>query len=297
MTTHQLIEAVPNFSEGRRMDVVDAIADAIQVSGISLLHRTSDWDHNRSVLTIAGTPSAVVEGLFCAIQTASKHINLFEHQGEHPRLGATDVVPLVPIQNISLDECANLAAQLGKRLGQELQLPVYLYEAAATRPERRNLADVRRGEFEQLCKDIGQSERTPDYGPATVGPAGAVIVGARQFLIAYNFYLQTDNVRIAKRIARTIRESSGGLPAVKAMGLLVDGQAQVSMNLVDFTQTPLHVVTDEVVRLAKEHGTKFDRAELIGLMPQEAIIQTAAHYLKLPELQAARIVETTIYAQ
>jgi len=292
--TTAIIEAVPNFSEGRRPEIVAEIVDAIQAPGVLLLDHSSDWDHNRSVVTIAGPPEAVVEGLFRAASVAARRINLFEHGGEHPRMGATDVVPLVPIRGITLEECAAYASALGARIGAELELPVYLYEAAATRPERRSLAKVRRGQFEALVEEIGQPEREPDFGPAKVGPAGAVIVGARPFLIAYNFYLKTDDVRIAKRIARTIRESSGGLPAVKSMGLLVDGQAQVSMNLVDFNRTPLHVVTDEVARLACEHGTEFDRAELIGLIPQAALIQAAAHYLRLPELSEAQVVEVAI---
>lgn len=292
--TTAVIEAVPNFSEGRRPEVVAAIVDAIQAPGVLLLDYSSDWDHNRTVVTIAGLPEAVVEGLFRAISVAAERINLFAHEGEHPRLGATDVVPLVPIRDITLAECVTYANALGARIGAELGLPVYLYEAAATRPERRNLAKVRRGQFEKLVDNIDQPARKPDYGPAKVGPAGAVIVGARPFLIAYNFYLKSDDVEIAKRIGKTIRESSGGLPAVKAMGLLVDGQAQVSMNLVDFKQTPLHVVTEEVARLAREEGTEFDRAELIGLIPQEALIQAAAHYLRLPELGEGRVVESAI---
>ena len=240
-TAPALIEAVPNFSEGRRADVVDAIAAAIQAPGVSLLDRTSDADHNRSVLTVAGPPQAVVEGLFRAVMmAAAQRINLFEHRGAHPRLGATDVVPLVPLRNITLTECAALATALGRRIGEELGLPVYLYEAAATRPDRRNLADVRRGEFELLVKEIGCPYRAPDFGPARVGPAGAVIVGARPFLIAFNIYLRTDDVRVAKAIAHAIRERDGGLPGVKALGLLVGGQAQVSINLVDSTRTPLH---------------------------------------------------------
>ncbi|MFN8486464.1 MAG: glutamate formimidoyltransferase [Caldilineaceae bacterium] len=290
----QMIEAAPNFSEGRRPEVVQALVEAIAAPGVLLLHQTSDWDHNRSVITVAGPPAAVLEGLFQATRVAAQQINLFEHRGEHPRLGATDVVPLVPLQSITLAECALLAHQLGRRIGDELQLPVYLYEAAATRPERRNLADIRRGEFEKLCEEIEQPARQPDFGPARVGPAGAVIVGARPFLIAFNFFLKTGDVAIAKAISKAIRESSGGLPAVKAKGFLVDGQAQVSMNLVDFTRTPLHVVMEEVCRLAADYHTAVDRTELIGLIPQEAIIQTAAHFLKLPNLTNNRLVETAV---
>jgi glutamate formiminotransferase len=289
-----IIEAVPNFSEGRRPEVVDAIVAAIQTPGVLLLDASSDWDHNRSVITVAGTPAAVLEGLFQAAKVAAERINLFEHQGEHPRLGATDVIPLVPIQNITLEECAELAAQLGARIGAELDIPVYLYEAAATRPERKNLSTLRKGQFELLCKEIGSPERAPDFGPARVGPPGATVVGARPFLIAYNFYLTTDDVTIARAIGKAIRESSGGFPAVKAMGLLVDGQAQVSMNLVDYTQTPLHTVFDAVRAHAQAADVDIDRSELIGLIPQDAMLQAAAHYLRLPSFSAGRVVENAI---
>lgn len=289
-----IIESAPNFSEGRRPEVVAALVEAIGAPGVLLLDYSSDWDHNRSVITIAGPPAAVVEGLFRAVALAAQTINLFTHQGVHPRLGATDVVPLIPIQNCTLADCVHLAQGLGQRIGAELHLPVYLYEAAATRPERRNLADVRRGEFEQLVQEIHLPHRVPDYGPAQVGSAGAVIVGARQFLIAYNVFLHSDDVTIAKRISKAIRASSGGFPAVKALGLLVNGQAQVSMNLVDYTQTPLHTVFDAIVRLAAAEGVTVDRSELIGLVPQSAVVQAAAHYLKLPELTPLRMVEPAI---
>jgi glutamate formiminotransferase len=289
-----IIESAPNFSEGRRPEVVAALVETIQAPGVLLLNSSSDWDHNRSVITIAGPPSAVIEGLFRAVALAAQTINLFTHQGVHPRLGAADVVPLIPIQNCTLQQCVEWAQQLGQRIGTALGLPVYLYEAAATRPERRNLADVRRGEFEQLVQEIHLPQRIPDYGPAQVGPAGAVIVGARQFLIAYNVFLNTADVTIAKRISKAIRASSGGYPAVKAMGLLVNGQAQVSMNLVDYTQTPPHIVFDAIVRLAAAEGVTVDRSELIGLIPQAAVVQAAAHYLKLPELTTLRLVEPAI---
>ncbi|MGL4649925.1 MAG: glutamate formimidoyltransferase [Caldilineaceae bacterium] len=289
-----MIEAVPNFSEGRRPEVVAAIVQAIQAPGVLLLDQSSDWDHNRSVVTIAGPPDAVVEGLFAAVRTAAERIDLFQHRGEHPRIGATDVVPLIPIQNITLAECAQLATTLGRRIGEELAIPVYLYEAAATRPERQNLATLRKGQFEALVTEIGLPERLPDFGPAEIGAAGATVVGARQFLIAYNFYLTTADVEIAKRIAKRIRGSSGGFAAVKAMGLLVEGQAQVSMNLVDFTATPLHTVMDAVSAMAAEEGVSVDRSELIGLIPQEAVLQAAAHYLKLPDLSRGRVIEVAV---
>lgn len=288
---HALIEAVPNFSEGRDLTVIDAIATAIQVPGVRLLHRTSDVDHHRTVLTVAGPPDAVVEGLFQAVATAAERIDLRRHRGVHPRLGATDVVPLIPLEQFDLDACVVLANQLGARIGEELGLPVYLYEAAARRPERRLLADVRRGEYEQLARDINTPARAPDFGPAQVGPAGAVIVGARPFLIAYNVFLTTDDVRIAQEIATRIRTRDGGLPAVRALGLLVEGQAQVSMNLVDYKITPIHTVVDAIAAYAQTYGVEIDRSELIGLVPQAAMFQAAAHYLKLPDFDAARTIE------
>jgi glutamate formiminotransferase len=251
-----IVEAVPNFSEGRRMDVVDAIARAIQSPGVRLLHRTSDWDHNRTVLTVAGEPEALSAGLFQAVGMAARLIDLRQQRGVHPRLGATDVVPFVPIEGLDLADCVALARRLGQRIGQELGLPVYLYEAAATRPERRNLAAVRAGEYEGLVAEIHLPARQPDFGPAQVGPAGAVIVGARPFLIAFNVFLKSDDVGVARRIARSIRESNGGLPAVKALGLLVDGQAQVSMNLVDFAVTPPHAVVAVIEQAAAALGLR-----------------------------------------
>ena len=290
----QLIESVPNFSEGRRPEVIQALVQAVQVPGVLLLDYSSDVDHNRSVLTIVGPPEAVLRGIMRAVQVAAAQINLFEHRGEHPRIGATDVVPLVPIQGITLEECVALAEQLGQQIGEELELPVYLYAAAARRPERRRLPDIRQGEFEGLVQTIAQPERAPDFGPARVGPAGAVVVGARPFLVAYNVYLQTDNVEIAKEIAKRIRESSGGFPAVQAKGFLVEGQAQVSMNLLDTAKTPLHVVYDEIARQAAAHGAAVDRSELIGLMPQSVMLQAAAHYLRLPDFTVERTIEGAI---
>jgi glutamate formiminotransferase len=246
------------------------------------------------VLTIVGQPQAVLEGLLRAVRVATRRINLFEHKGEHPRIGASDVVPLVPVQGITLRECVTLAEQLGAQIAEELELPVYLYAAATRRPERKRLPDIRQGEFEGLRQTIGEDWRTPDFGPARVGPAGAVVVGARPFLVAYNVYLQSDDVELAKEIAKQIRESSGGFPAVQAKGFLVEGQAQVSMNLLDTTRTPLHVVYDEIGRLAAEHQVAVDRSELIGLMPQSVILQAAAHYLRLPDFSAERTVEGAI---
>ncbi|MBI1297388.1 glutamate formimidoyltransferase [bacterium] len=289
-----LIEAVPNFSEGRRPAVVDAIVTAMLTPGVRLLDRSSDADHNRSVVTVVGPPAAVVEGLLAAARVAAQHIDLRTQRGVHPRLGATDVVPLIPIRNCTLDECVTWANVLGKRIGDELGLPVYLYEAAATRPERRNLAMIRQGEYEALCREIGNPERQPDYGPVRVGPAGAVVVGARPFLIAYNVYLHSGDVTIAKHIARAIRERDGGLPAVRALGLLVAGQAQVSMNLVDFRRTPLHVVVEAIRAEAARLGVGVAHSELIGMIPQEVLFEAAAHYLNLADFSSERVLEVAI---
>lgn len=286
-----IIESVPNFSEGRRPEVIAALVEAILAPGVLLLDQSSDVDHNRTVITVAGEPEAVLEGLFRAASIAAQKINLFEHRGEHPRIGATDVAPLVPIEGITLEECVSLAHQLGQRIGEELQLPVYLYAAAATRPERKRLPNIRRGEFEELLKTIHLPERAPDYGPAQVGPAGAVVVGARPFLVAYNIYLQTADVEIAQRIAKLIRESNGGLPAVQARGFLVEGQAQVSMNLLDTETTPLHVAFTTVQRLAEAQGVAIDRSELIGLAPERVIRAAAAYFLKLGGPDSVRTVE------
>jgi glutamate formiminotransferase len=243
---------------------------------------------------VAGAPEHVVEGCFRAVQVAAERIDLFMQRGSHPRIGATDVLPLVPLEQITLEECAALATELGRRIGGELDIPVYLYEAAATRPERRNLADIRRGEFESLLTEITLAERAPDFGPARLGSAGATVVGARTFLIAWNFFLETSDVEIARRIARTIRASSGGLAGVKALGLLVDGQAQVSVNLVDYTLTPLHGLVEAVQRLADRHDTAVTRCELIGLLPQEVMLQAAASALMLPSFEARQVVELAV---
>ncbi|MCA9911998.1 MAG: glutamate formimidoyltransferase [Anaerolineae bacterium] len=289
-----LIECVPNFSEGRRSEVIDELTACIQdAADVHVLHRTSDHDHNRSVITFVGSPSAVQEAAFQAIALAAKRINLDEHQGAHPRLGATDVVPLVPLHGVTLEQCADFARELGKRVGTELQLPVYLYEAAATRPDRVALPDVRRGEYEALKQTIHLPERQPDFGPVTVGTAGAVIIGARPVLIAYNVFLNTDDVTIARTIASAIRYSSGGLAGVRALGLLVNGKAQVSMNLTDYKRTPVHRVLEMIRSEATRHGVSITHSELIGLIPQDALEDAAKWYLQLHDLNASQVLRYT----
>lgn len=287
------VECVPNFSEGRRPEVVQQIVNSM--TGVQILGYESDTDHNRSVVTVVGSPEAVLEAVFNAIATAAKLIDLDVHQGGHPRLGATDVVPFIPIEDMTMQECVELAQQLGQRVGDELGIPVYLYEAAATRPDRENLADVRRGEYEQLKEEMGQNpKRTPDYGPAIVGKAGATIIGARAPLIAYNVYLTTTDVEIAKKIAKSIRHSSGGLHFVKAMGLMVDGKAQVSMNLTDYTQTPIHRAVEMIRREAARYGVGIESSELIGLIPQQALFDSAQWYLQIDNFKRDQVLEVQL---
>lgn len=298
MAKQPLIECIPNFSEGRRLDVVDALVTAISgVPDVRVLHRTSDADHNRSVITFAGTPDAVVEAAYQAIAEAAHHIDMTQHHGQHPRIGATDVVPFVPLRDANLTDCVQLAQQLGQRVGHDLKIPVYLYGAAAQRPDRANLADVRRGQYEGLRDSIQHDPaRLPDYGPAQLATAGAVAIGAREALIAYNVYLNTDDVSIAKAIAGAVRYSGGGLAGVKALGLLVNGQAQVSMNLTDYKRTPVHRVMEFIRREAQQYGLTVTHSELIGLMPQDALFDAAAWYLQLHHFDAMRVLENALAA-
>jgi len=271
-----IIECVPNFSEGRDVSVVARIAEAItSVPGAAVLDQTSDWDHNRSVITFAGSPDAVAEAAFRAIQRAAELIDLSRHAGVHPRVGAADVIPLVPVAGVTLEFCAQVAVQLGERVWHELHVPVYLYEAAARRPERVNLANIRRGRFEALREEVSHNpERLPDFGEAALSPtAGACVIGARKFLIAFNINLDTADLEIARRIARKIRASSGGLPAVKALGLLLEsrGQVQVSTNLTDFELTPLCAIVDAVRAEASQCGVHIASTELVGLIPRKGL--------------------------
>jgi glutamate formiminotransferase/formiminotetrahydrofolate cyclodeaminase len=294
--TNPLIECIPNFSEARRPEVIDQIAAAIESVGeVKLLDRSSDLDHNRTVLTFAGPPFAVEEAAFRAIKTASELIDLNHHTGEHPRIGATDVVPFVPLHGASMDECIAMAQRLGERVGSELDIPVYLYEAAATRPERANLENIRRGQYEGLKAEIeSHPERQPDFGPTKLGAAGATVIGARNPLIAYNIYLTTDDVDVAKKIAKGIRHSSGGLRYVKALGLLVEGRAQVSMNLTNFRETPLARVVETVRREAQRYGASIHHSELVGLIPQDALVDAAVWYTQLDAFDKEQVLESRL---
>ena len=276
-----LVESVPNYSEGRRTEVVDRLADAVRATpGAHLLDRTSDASHNRSVLTMAGESEAIEAALEATIEVAIREIDMEVHSGEHPRIGAVDVIPFVPLAATTMDDCVELAHGFGERIAERFDLPVYFYANAARRPERVKLADVRRGQYEGLREEVSQRGREPDAGPARLHPsAGAVAVGARPFLIAYNINLASDDVELAKRIARRVRESGGGLPKVQANGFWIAElrRAQVSMNLLDFSVTPLWVVWDTVRDVAAEDGVELAESELIGLAPLAALLAVADH--------------------
>lgn len=293
------IECVPNFSEGRNPETINAIEAAIaSVNGALILHRTSDADHNRSVITFAAPRDAVIEAALRAAAKAAELIDLTAHAGVHPRLGALDVLPFVPLGDTTLAACIDIAHEAGERIWNELGIPVYFYEEAALRTDRVKLENVRRGEFEGLREAaLIDEEKRPDVGgPALHSTAGAVIVGARRFLIAYNINLRSANLNLAKSIARHIRTSSGGLAALKALGLPLASRnlVQVSMNLTDFEETPLHVVYEEVRRLAAQQGVEIEESELIGLMPRKALEMTAAGFLKLKDFHTERVVENQI---
>src|SRR5687768_1477475 len=294
----KLIECVPNFSEGRRPDVVDAIRAAIgAVESVHVLDVSSDASHNRSVITFVVTVEHAVQAAFAGIEKARELIDLTTHQGEHPRIGATDVVPFIPLEGATMEDCVALARQLGERVGRELEIPVYLYERAATRPDRENLADVRRGEFEGAREEIGKNPaRTPDFGPDRIHPtAGAVVIGARPFLVAYNVYLgPASNLPVAKEVAKAIRGSSGGLRYVKGLGLEVDGQAQVSMNLVDLERTPLYRAFDVVKMEAEALGVSPTWSEIVGLVPERALFDTAARHVRLRGFSPEMVLERQV---
>ncbi|MBA2254256.1 MAG: glutamate formimidoyltransferase [Chloroflexi bacterium] len=277
----KLVECVPNFSEGRRAKVIDRLEKAIgNIPSVYLLDRTSDVDHNRSVITFAGAAREVTEAMEAATAVAVEHIDLRVHRGQHPRMGAVDVIPFVPLGETTMLECVELARSFGARLAERFSLPVYLYGKAATRADRTVLSDIRKPQFEGLRESMAEPGRTPDYGPPRVHPsAGAVAVGARPFLIAYNVNLESDDLELAKRIAQRVRERSGGLPRVQALGLAMEdlGIAQVSMNLLDHTVTPMWRVWEEVSGLAEAEGVRVRESELIGMAPVAALNDVADH--------------------
>jgi glutamate formiminotransferase/formiminotetrahydrofolate cyclodeaminase len=296
----KLIECVPNFSEGRRPEIVAAIRDAIAgVAGAHILDTSADASHNRCVITFVAPIDVVADAAFAGIAAARTHIDLTTHAGEHPRMGAADVVPFIPLEGSTMEDCIALARTLGERVGRELGIPVFLYERAATRPDRENLADVRRGEFEGIRAEIGKTpQRTPDFGPSAVHPtAGAVAIGARPFLVAYNVYLgPASNMPVAKEVAKAVRGSVGGLKYVKGLGFEVDGQAQVSMNLVDTEKTPLHQAYDMVRMEAEARGVTPTWSELVGLVPERVLFEAAARHVRLRNFTLDMVLERKVRA-
>jgi glutamate formiminotransferase len=291
-----IVECVPNFSEGRDSSRVDAIVAAMKIDGVYLLDREMDADHNRCVITLAGERMAIQEAAIRGVGKAAELIDLNQHQGAHPRLGAADVVPFIPIEGVSLEDCVAMARHTGEQIWKRYQIPVYLYEAAATSPERQNLENIRRGQFEGIRHEIATNlARKPDFGEARLHPtAGACVVGARKFLIAYNIFLNTPDVAIAKQVAKAVRFSSGGLRFVKAAGFLVRGQAQVSMNLTDFEQTPMHRVFEMVRSEAARHGFSIVSSEIIGLVPKKALEQVAEWFLQVENFDSSLILENRL---
>jgi len=291
----KLIECVPNFSEGRHPEIIAAIRDAIaSVPGVAMLDVSSDPSHNRTVVTFAAPAEQAVRAAFNGIAKARELIDLTAHTGEHPRIGATDVCPFIPLEGATMEDCVALARELGKRVGTELGIPVFLYERAATRPDRANLADIRRGEFEKARDEIGTNpDRVPDFGPNKIHPtAGATVIGARPFLVAFNVYLgPASNLAVAKEVAKVVRASGGGLPSVKGLGLEVDGQAQVSMNLTDTDTTPIWRAYDAVKLEAEKRGVSPTWSEIVGLVPAHALFETAVHHIQLRGFSSERVLE------
>ncbi len=293
-----LVECVPNFSEGRDAAKVDAIVEAMKIPGVFLLDREMDSDHNRSVITLVGEREAIEEAAIRGVGKAAELIDLNHHTGAHPRMGAADVVPFIPISGLTLEDCVAMARRAGAEIARRYGIPVYLYEAAATRPERQNLENIRRGQFEGIRDEIAtHPEREPDFGEPRVHPtAGATVVGARKPLIAYNIFLNTADVAAAKKIAKAVRFSSGGLRYVKAAGFLVRGLAQVSMNLTDFEQTPIHRVFEFVRREAARYGCVPVSSEIIGLIPKLALEQAAEWFLQVENFDSSLILENRLAA-
>lgn len=289
----QLIECVPNFSEGRRSLVIDEIAKVIRTANtVKLIDIHSDKDHNRSVFTLIGTPDEIEAAVFIGIKKAAASIDLNFHHGCHPRIGAADVIPFIPLHNTDMNDCIRIAHRLGKRVGDELNIPVFLYGEATVRPEHRNLADIRRGEFESLRTSIGtDAMHTPDFGPSVLGPSGASAIGARDFLIAFNIFLDTPDIHAAKFIAKKIRESSGGLKNVKALGMLVNNKAQVSMNLTNFRVTSIQTVFNEVKKHSESLGISLHHSELVGCLPKAAIEGFDRKDIMLYDFKPNRILE------
>ncbi len=298
MDLKKIIESVPNISEGRRADVLRGIVDSIGgIPETRVLDVKPDQDHNRTVLSLAGSPEGLKQMLFKLYEVCVRQIDLREHKGEHPRAGAVDVTPFIPIKNSTMDECSALARELGKEVGERLKIPVYLYEFAASSETRRDLAMIRKGEFEGFAEKIKKPEWKPDFGPDLVHPsAGITVIGARMPLIAFNVNLATSDIQIANKIAKAIRHSNGGLRYVKAMGVVLQNRniVQVSMNLTDYKKTPVFRAVELVRREAARYGVNVVGTELIGLIPAEALFETADYYLQMENFQLSQVLENKL---
>lgn len=295
----RLIECVPNFSEGRNKEVVEKIVDEIRkVEEVKLLDYSMDKDHNRSVVTFVGEPEKVILAAFNATKVASELIDMTKHTGGHPRMGATDVIPLVPISDVTVEECIEYSKRLGKRIGEELNIPVFLYEQSATAKHRENLADIRRGQYEGMKEKLKEEEWKPDFGPDELNiKSGVTAVGARPPLIAFNINLGTDNLDIAKKIAKAVRAKTGGFTYCKAIGVEIKERniVQVSMNMVDYTKTPLFRVFDTIEREAMRYGVNVIGSEIIGLVPMQSLVDVADYYLRLENFSSDQILEKRIF--
>lgn len=294
----KLVECVPNFSEGRNKEVIESIVDEVRkTEGVKLLDYSSDKDHNRSVVTFLGAPEKVQEAAFKSIKKAAELIDMRNHKGAHPRMGATDVVPFIPIKDVTTEECVEISKKLGKKVGEELKIPVYLYEDAATSEERRNLAAIRKGQYEGFFEKIKQPEWKPDFGPCEMNvKSGATVIGARFPLVAYNVNLGTDNIEIANAIAKKIRYIGGGLRYVKAVGVKVTERniVQVSMNLVNYEKTPIYAAQEMVRMEAKRYGVPVIGSEVIGLVPMKALIDCAEYYLQIENFGVSQVLESRL---
>ncbi len=295
----RIVQCVPNFSEGKNKEVIEKIVEEIRImEDVKLLDYSMDKDHNRSVVTFVGEPEKVIEAAFNAVKVAAELIDMSTHKGEHPRMGATDVIPLVPISEVTMEECIEYSKKLGKRIGEELDIPVFLYEESATSPHRVNLAKVRKGQYEGMAEKLKEEEWQPDFGPNTLNvKAGVTAVGARAPLVAFNVNLDTDNIDIAKKIAKVVRASGGGFTYCKALGIEIKERniVQVSMNMVNYTKTSLFRVFDAIEREANRYGVNVIGSEIIGLVPMQALIDVADYYLKLEDFDSSQILEKRMF--
>jgi glutamate formiminotransferase len=295
----RIIQCVPNFSEGRNKEIIEKIVEEVRImEEVKLLDYSMDKDHNRTVVTFIGEPEKVILAAFNACKVASELIDMKNHTGEHPRMGATDVIPLIPISDVTMDECIQLSKELGERIGKELNIPIFLYEKSAQTPLRENLADVRRGQYEGMAEKLKDKTWKPDFGPANLNErAGVTAVGARMPLVAFNVNLGTDDINVAKNIAKGVRASGGGFKYCKALGIEIKERniVQVSMNMVDYIKTPLYRVFDVIEREAKRYGVNVVGSEIVGLLPMAALIDVADYYLRLESFDHSQILEKRMF--